>query len=75
VDTGDGRAERDLERLVAAAQASNAPQPLRVSVGTVPCLAPGEGDLDALMARADRAMHERKRAARVASAGCAAAAG
>lgn len=65
VDTGDGRGEAALERLVAAAEANALPQPLRFSVGTVPCLAPGDVDLDTLLAQADAAMYERKRAARL----------
>jgi diguanylate cyclase (GGDEF)-like protein len=65
VDTGDTRAEQALQRLEAAARANTVPQALRFSVGTVACRAPGECDLDTLMARADSAMYERKRAARL----------
>ena len=68
VDTADRRAEQALDRLAAAARANTAPQPLRFSVGAVACLAPGDSDLDMLMARADSAMYERKRAARQESA-------
>jgi diguanylate cyclase (GGDEF)-like protein len=63
VDTGEGRGEVALERLVAATQDITLPQPLRFSVGAVSCLAP-DSDLDTLMVEADNAMYERKRAAR-----------
>lgn len=64
-DTADTRAERAVERLAAAARPNAAPQPLRFSVGAVAIDPSADGDLDALLARADVAMYERKRAARL----------